>query len=171
MTRYQKQQILNRITHTLTSQKYVFVGRYDSSKYSLWKTIKSQHNIYIPKNKISQIVLKQFLPKEIADHTKNIFQGPTFIIWMNDSLELSKAITQLLEVDVQIYGGFINGKSINFADTKELTLLFKSQNPYIFPSQQMSYQLYKSQQFLTGINQIFISKLNYLSISPFKAIM
>ena len=168
MTRYQKQQIFNKITTIFKSQKYIFVGRYDSSNYLTWKTFKNQHNIYIPKNKISKIVLEKLLSANIAINTKNLFQGPIFITWSNDSLHISKGISQLMGAGVLIYGGFIDKKLINFADTKELILLFESKNPSDLPFQRMYHHLYKPQQYLSGISQVFVSQLHQYAIASAK---
>lgn len=126
MKKYKKKVTYTRIEDIFRSQKNIVVGQFENTRVDLWKELKANNELFIPKNTLCRVLFKQSLDliKESKMAT-TLFEGPTFCLVTETDFEFLSALTKFKQAQVSIYGGFFGGKFYNFSDISEIQSLLK----------------------------------------------
>ena len=130
MRGYQKKLIQGKIHDIFQANKYILIGRYDGGPAFLWKDIKKEVNLFIPKNSLCRLALNtQGLWKTpLLENMQNVFGGPIFILFTQDSEKLKAALMRLTEAKIHVYLGLLDGQLLNFVDVQQLHSLLRDSN-------------------------------------------
>ena len=132
MRGYQKKLIQRKINHIFQTNKYILIGRYDGGQPFFWKDFKKEVGLFIPKNSLCRLVLNTDskglwqTPPELV--MQNVFGGPIFILFTQDSEKLKTVLMKLTEAKTHVYLGLLDGQLLNFIDIHQLYSLLRDPN-------------------------------------------
>ena len=152
MKKYKKKVTYTRIESIFRSQKNIVIGQFENTRIDFWKELKTNHELFIPKNTLCRVLFKESL--DLSKDPKmatTIFEGPIFCLATETDSQFLSVLTKFKQAQISIYGGFFGGKFYHFSDISEIQSLLQKRQEHIVNqpvTHLLSYVLSAQQKFV-----------------------